>query len=80
MPKRIIPLVRIVCGAMFALLSTLAVIAFSCGWHMHNGWIMAGSTVWMAFMVFVDVLFIRSVTLQQDTEYNKEEEDETKNH
>ena len=71
MPKQIIPLVRVVCGIMFALLSTLAVIAFSCGWHMRNGWIMAGSIVWMAFMVFVDVLFIRSITLSEENNDEK---------
>ena len=80
MPKQLIPLVRVVCGIMFALLSTLAVMVFAGGYHLHNGWIMAAAAVWMAFMVFVDVLFIRAVTLQQDTEYHKEEEDETKNH
>lgn len=80
MPKRIIPLVRVVCSIMFALLSTLAVMVFAGGYHLHNGWIMAAAAVWMAFMVFVDVIFIRSVTLQQDTEYHKEEQDETKNH
>lgn len=72
MPKQIIPFVRVVCGIMFALLSTLSVIAFSCGWYVRNGWIMAGSIVWMAFMIFVDVLFIRSITLSEE---NNDEKD-----